>query len=95
MNAEKAFSLIKQAMDDKQPVMVTDGAVTRRVASVGLASGLIDQKFYVHTDCGEWVEIPLSLCGLILDGWRVLETAEGLLIAPEWFIDEQNGGIEK
>lgn len=40
MNAEKAFNLIKQAMDNKQPVMVTDGTVTRRVAKHFLNGGI-------------------------------------------------------
>lgn len=93
MDANKTFQMIEKAFSDKRPVMVTDGTVTRRVVSVGLA-----EQLYIHTETGEWVEIRRSFCGLTLDGWGLLDTAEGLLIAPEWWIengtDDGNGGKE-
>ena len=93
MDANKAFQMIEKAFSDKRSVMVTDGTVTRRVVSVGLV-----EKLYIHTETGEWVEIGRSFCGLTLDGWGLLDTAGGLLIAPEWWIesgtDDGNGGKE-
>lgn len=45
-----------------------------------------------------WVEIKRSFCGLTLEGWGLLDTAEALYIAPEWWIangtDDENGGNE-
>ena len=52
MDANKTFQMIEKAFSDKRPVMVTDGTVTRRVVSVGLA-----EQLYIHTETGEWVEI--------------------------------------
>lgn len=67
--------------------------LTRRVVSVGLA-----EKLYIHTEAGGWVEIKRSFCGLTLEGWGLLDTAEALYIAPEWWIangtDDENGGNE-
>lgn len=67
----------KQSFSDKRLVLVTDGTVTRRVVSVGLAE---------------------AVCGLTLEGWGLLDTAEALYIAPEWWIangtDDENGGNE-
>lgn len=37
MDANKAFQMIEKAFSDKRLVLVTDGTVTRRVVSVGLA----------------------------------------------------------
>ena len=64
MDANKTFQMIEKAFSDKRPVMVTDGTVTRRVVSVGLA-----EQLYIHTETGEWVEIKRSFCGMTLDGW--------------------------
>ena len=69
MDANKTFQMIEKAFSDKRPVMVTDGTVTRRVVSVGLA-----EQLYIHTETGEWVEIKRSFCGLTLDGWGLLDT---------------------
>lgn len=49
MDANKTFQMIEKAFSDKRPVMVTDGTVTRRVVSVGLA-----EQLYIHTETGEW-----------------------------------------
>lgn len=93
MDANKAFQMIEKAFSDKRLVLVTDGTVTRRVVSVGLA-----EKLYIHTETGGWVEIKRSFCGLTLDGWGLLDAAEALYIAPEWWIangtDDENGGNE-
>lgn len=51
MDANKAFQMIEKAFSDKRLVLVTDGTVTRRVVSVGLA-----EKLYIHTEAGGWVE---------------------------------------
>lgn len=51
MDANKTFQMIEKAFSDKRPVMVTDGTVTRRVVSVGLA-----EQLYIHTETGEWKE---------------------------------------
>lgn len=40
MDANKAFQMIEQAFSDKRLVLATDGTVTRRVVSVGLAEKL-------------------------------------------------------
>lgn len=64
MDANKAFQMIEKAFSDKRLVLVTDGTVTRRVVSVGLA-----EKLYIHTETGGWVEIKRSFCGLTLEGW--------------------------
>ena len=45
MDANKAFQMIEKAFSDKRLVLVTDGTVTRRVVSVGLA-----EKLYIHTE---------------------------------------------
>lgn len=47
MDANKAFQMIEKAFSDKRLVLVTDGTVTRRVVSVGLA-----EKLYIHTEAG-------------------------------------------
>lgn len=56
MDANKAFQMIEKAFSDKRLVLVTDGTVTRRVVSVGLA-----EKLYIHTETGGWVEIKRKL----------------------------------
>ena len=93
MDANKAFQMIEKAFSDKRLVLVTDGTVTRRVVSVGLA-----EKLYIHTETGGWVEIKRSFCGLTWEGWGLLDAAEALYIAPEWWIangtDDENGGNE-
>lgn len=93
MDANKAFQMIEKAFSDKRLVLVTDGTVTRRVVSVGLA-----EKLYIHTETGGWVEIKRSFCGVTLEGWGLLDAAEALYIAPEWWIangtDDENGGNE-
>lgn len=93
MDANKAFQMIEKAFSDKRLVLVTDGTVTRRVVSVGLA-----EKLYIHTETGGWVEIKRSFCGLTLEGWGLLDAAEALYIAPELWIangtDDENGGNE-
>lgn len=81
MDANKAFQMIKKAFSDKRLVLVTDGTVTRRVVSVGLA-----EKLYIHTETGGWVEIKRNFCGLTLEGWGLLDASEALYIAPEWWI---------
>lgn len=81
MEAKKAFQMIEKAFSDKRLVMITDGTVTRRVVSVELA-----KKLYIYTEMGEWVEIERSFCGLTLEKWSLLDTIEGLYIAPEWWI---------
>ena len=78
MDANKAFQIIEKAFSDKRLVLVTDGTVTRRVVSVGLA-----EKLYIHTEAGGWVEIKRSFCGLTLEGWGLLDAAEALYIAPD------------
>lgn len=39
-----------------------------------------------------------GFCGLTLEGWGLLDAAEALYIAPEWWIangtDDENGGNE-
>lgn len=93
MDANKAFQMIEKAFSDKRLVLVTDGTVTRRVVSVGLA-----EKLYIHTETGGWVEIKWSFCGLTLEGWGLLDAVEALYIASEWWIangtNDENGGNE-
>lgn len=56
MDANKAFQMIEKAFSDKRLVLVTDGTVTRRVVSVGLA-----EKLYIHTEAGGWVRDQAEL----------------------------------
>jgi hypothetical protein len=56
MDANKAFQMIEKAFSDKRLVLVTDGTVTRRVVSVGLA-----EKLYIHTETGGWVRDQTEL----------------------------------
>ena len=55
MDANKAFQIIEKAFSDKRLVLVTDGTVTRRVVSVGLA-----EKLYIHTEAGAARLIPTT-----------------------------------